>query len=120
MDEHGIPPQPVIKDFSNDFNMVPPISLGLIPGLILSAMDPLAVPVGKEMFVYSMIEAIMTTELEEKLRAKGQTENIHTLTDNIGQSLQDYTHEFIELGPDETFKENIKLKVTELFPNYKD
>lgn len=69
---------------------------------------------------YSMIEAVITTELTEKLRAKGQTENIHTLTDQIRQFLQNYIHEFIELAPSKTFKENLRHKVAAVFPGYRD
>ena len=69
---------------------------------------------------FSMIEAVITTEVEEKPRAKGQTENIHSLTDKIRQIRQNYIHEFIELGPNETFRENLRQKVAELLPGFQD
>jgi hypothetical protein len=65
---------------------------------------------------YRVVEAIIATEVEEKLRAKGQADSIPSLAAKIQQLLQAYIHEFIELGPDETFRENLRHRVEELFP----
>ena len=63
-----------------------------------------------------IIEAIIATELEEQLRAKGHTINIQTLGAKVQHLLQGYIHEFIELAPDETCKENLRHLAEELSP----
>lgn len=60
---------------------------------------------------YRMIEAFITSEVEEKLRAKGLQNNSHDLTHKVEQTIQDYISEFLELAPSETFKKNLHQKV---------
>ena len=60
---------------------------------------------------YRMIEAIITSELEEKQRAKGMHNSIETLSNEVGKILQDYITEFLGLAPSEAFKKNLQQKV---------
>jgi hypothetical protein len=65
---------------------------------------------------FSVVEAIISTELEEKQRAKGQPHSIQALSVKVQQLLQEYIREFVELAPDETFRENLRRRAEELFP----
>ncbi len=67
-----------------------------------------------------VVEAIISSEVEEKLRAKGQKDSHPVLAAKIQQLLQSYIHEFVELGPDETFRENLRRTAAELFPDQQD
>ena len=67
-----------------------------------------------------IIEAIISAELDEKQRAKGQPENMHTLAAKVRQLLQSYIHEFVELAPNKTFKEDLRHRADELFPGHLD
>ena len=58
-----------------------------------------------------MIEAVISSELEEKLRAKGLQNSTHDLTDKIEQTMQDYIAEFLGLAPSEVFKKKLQQKV---------
>jgi len=57
---------------------------------------------------YTVVEAIITTELEEKQRASGLPESRATLAAKARQLLQDYMNEFIELAPDDTFRNDLQ------------
>lgn len=57
---------------------------------------------------FKMVEAIITTELEEKQRARGLPESMATLAAKVRQLLQDYMDEFMELAPDETFRNDLQ------------
>ena len=59
---------------------------------------------------YKMIEAIVSSELEEKLRAKGLHNSTSDLALKIEQTMQDYFGEFIELAPSETFRNILQQK----------
>ena len=61
-----------------------------------------------------VIEAIITTELEEKQRAKGQPESMQTLTAKVNQLIQHYHNEFIQLAPNETFKNTLQRLVNDV------
>ena len=63
---------------------------------------------------YRMIEAIVSSELEEKLRAKGLPNSTSDLALKIEQTMQDYIGEFIELAPSETFRNILQQKVDEV------
>lgn len=63
-----------------------------------------------------MIEAIISSELEEKQKAKGGHENMHVISNKVQQLINDYGHEFIELAPTETFKKNLRHKLEKLIP----
>jgi hypothetical protein len=65
---------------------------------------------------YRMIEAIISSELEEKLRAKGKLNSLKTLTLRVQQLLTTYIDEFIELAPNETFKNTLRNTATEYLP----
>ena len=60
---------------------------------------------------YRMIEAFISTELEEKLRARGLQNSGNDLTHMAKQTLQDYIAEFLGLAPSETFKKILQQKV---------
>ena len=60
---------------------------------------------------YRMIEAIITSELEEQLRAKGLYNSINSLTHEVEQIIQDYIAKFLGLAPSETFKKDLQQKV---------
>ena len=60
---------------------------------------------------YRMIEAFISTELEEKLRARGLQNSSNDLTHMAEQTLQDYIAEFLGLAPSETFKKILQQKV---------
>lgn len=59
---------------------------------------------------YRMIEAFISSELEEKQRARG-LQNSTDLTHMAEQTLQDYIAEFLGLAPSETFKKILQQKV---------
>ncbi len=60
---------------------------------------------------YKMIEAIISSELEEQLRARGLQSSINELAQKVEQTMQDYIVEFIELAPSEKFKKNLQQKL---------
>ena len=60
---------------------------------------------------YRMIEAFISTELEEKLRARGLQNSGNDLTHMAEQTLQDYIAKFLGLAPSETFKKILQQKV---------
>ena len=64
---------------------------------------------------FNVIEAIISSELEEKQGTKGQPDSIKALTAKVQQLLQAYIHEFIELAPDETFKKDLRHISEQLF-----
>ena len=59
---------------------------------------------------YRMIEAFISSELEEKQRARG-LHNSSDLTHMAEQTLQDYIAEFLGLAPSEAFKKILQQKV---------
>jgi hypothetical protein len=63
---------------------------------------------------YRMIEAIISSELEEEFRAKGLHNSTNDLALKIEQTMQDYIGEFIELAPSETFRNILQQKVDEV------
>jgi predicted transcriptional regulator len=65
---------------------------------------------------YKVVEAIISTELEEKMRAKGLHENMESLTAKVQQLLQEYLDEFIELTNDRTFKNKLQQLVRDINP----
>ena len=69
---------------------------------------------------FRVVEAIISSEVEEKLRAKGQKDSLPVLAAKIQQILQSYIHEFVELGPSESFRENLKRTAAELFTDQQD
>jgi hypothetical protein len=66
---------------------------------------------------FSVAAAIISAELEEKQKAKGQPDSIPALAAKVHLLLQTYIHEFIELAPDETFKTNLRHWAEEIFPD---
>ena len=69
---------------------------------------------------FRVVEAIISSEVEEKLRAKGQKDSLPVLAAKIQQILQSYIHEFVELGQSESFRENLKRTAAELLPDQQD
>ncbi len=56
----------------------------------------------------TIIEAIISTELEEKQRAKGHHETVEVITEKTNHLLQKYIQEFIELAPDDKSQKKLK------------
>ena len=59
---------------------------------------------------YRMIETVILSELEEKMRAKGLQSSTHDLTDKVEQTMQDYIAELLGLAPSEVFKKNFNKR----------
>ena len=62
-----------------------------------------------------VVEAVISSELEEQQKARGQPESIHSLGIKTREHIQAYLQEFIDLGPNEAFKEKLRHLVDELF-----
>ena len=60
---------------------------------------------------YRIVEAIISSELEEQLRAKGLQISINELAQKVEQTMQDCIGEFIELAPSEKFKKSLQQKL---------
>jgi hypothetical protein len=60
---------------------------------------------------YRIIEAIISSELEEKQRAKGLQTSSNDLNHKAEQVMQDYITEFFRLAPSETFTKVLQQKV---------
>lgn len=69
---------------------------------------------------FRIVEAIISSEFEEKLRAKGEADSLPTLSAKIQQLLRAYLDEFIELGTDETFRAKLRHLTGELIPDPAD
>lgn len=69
---------------------------------------------------YCIVEAIITTEIEEKFNARGQAISLPTLAADVELLLQSYVVEFIELAPNKTFRENLKRLAESFFPNHQE
>ncbi len=67
---------------------------------------------------YRMIEAIILSELEEKMMAKGLQSSTHDLTDKVEQTIQDYIAELLGLAPSKAFKKILQQKVSEVMSLY--
>lgn len=65
---------------------------------------------------FKIVEAIITSELEEKQKVKGHTETIPSLTVKVDQLLQQYLNEFIELASNRTFKNKLQQLVRDINP----
>ncbi|MGW8287061.1 MAG: hypothetical protein ACWGOD_02385, partial [Desulfobulbales bacterium] len=65
---------------------------------------------------FKIVEAIITSELEEKQKVKGHTETLPSLTVKVDQLLQQYLNEFIELASDRTFKNKLQQLVRDINP----
>jgi hypothetical protein len=60
---------------------------------------------------YRIIEAIISSELEEKQRAKGLQTSSNDLNHKAEQVMQDYITEFLRLAPSEAFTKVLQQKV---------
>lgn len=69
---------------------------------------------------FHVVEAIISSELEEKLRAKGQSTTMEAIHGKAGQILQEYLDEFIQLAPDKRFAEKLKQKINNLIANQQE
>ena len=65
---------------------------------------------------FKIIEAVISSELEEKQKAKGRHESFSTLSDKARQLTQEYIHEFIELASTDTVKEKLMYKSKQFLP----
>ena len=59
---------------------------------------------------FMLVEAVISSELEEKQKAKGQHENFSALSGKVKQLVQEYIREFVELPPSETLKKKLQHK----------
>jgi hypothetical protein len=59
---------------------------------------------------FSIVEAIISTEIAEKQRATAQPDSIQTVAAKAQQLVQTYLCEFIKLAPTETFRNTLKKK----------
>jgi len=59
---------------------------------------------------FNVVAAIISAELEEKQRAKGQPFSLEALAAGVQQLIEAYIREFIELGPDQTFRTALEEK----------
>ena len=66
---------------------------------------------------FEIVRAIISSELEEKQRAKGQRENMQSLTAKVHQLLQEYILEFIALAPDDIFQNKLH-KLTQVMVSF--
>jgi hypothetical protein len=66
---------------------------------------------------YRMIEAIISTELEEKIRAKGLQCTTNEITHKVEQTMHDHIAELLVLSPSETFKKKLLQKLQAIGDN---
>ena len=59
---------------------------------------------------FNVIEAVITTELEEKQKAKGVPENFDALSVKAKELLQEYITAFVELAPTESMRFQLEQK----------
>jgi len=69
---------------------------------------------------FSMVEAIIAAELEEKQRAKGEPAGPRVIAPMVQELLQAHIREFIELAPSVSFKGDLRFRVKEVFPSFRD
>jgi len=60
---------------------------------------------------YRIIEAILSSELEEKQRARGLQTSSNDLNHKAEQVMQDYVTDFLRLAPSEAFTKVLQQKV---------
>ena len=65
---------------------------------------------------FKVVEAIITSELEERQKAKGQPESMQTLVIKVAGLLQEFLNEFVELAPDKTFRNTLQQLVDDINP----
>jgi len=65
---------------------------------------------------YRIVEAIISAELEKKQKATGQPYSLKELRAKVKLSRMTYIREFVELGPDETFNNELQKMARELVP----
>ena len=65
---------------------------------------------------YRMLEAVITSELEEKQRVRGLHDSIEILSDKVNQHMQDNIIEFLDLAPSETFRKVLQRKLQAVTP----
>lgn len=59
---------------------------------------------------FNVIEAVITTELEEKQKAKGVPENFDALSVKAKELIQEYITAFVELAPTESMRFQLEQK----------
>jgi len=65
---------------------------------------------------YRMVEAVITSELEEKQRARGLHDSIEILADKVNQLMRDNITEFLDLAPSQTFRKILQQKLQAFTP----
>lgn len=65
---------------------------------------------------FRVIEAIVSAELEERLKAKGQQASIPELASLVKQRIQEYILDFIKLAPDEACRATLQQLVLAIAP----
>jgi hypothetical protein len=66
---------------------------------------------------FHVIEAIISTELEEKLRAKGKGASIKEITDKVQALRQEYLQELVDLAPEPVFTGELQRLILTLADN---
>ncbi|MBE9520373.1 MAG: hypothetical protein IME97_04520 [Proteobacteria bacterium] len=66
---------------------------------------------------FMLVEGIIVTELDEKLRAKG-LQNSTDHTHKVEQTMQDFIAEFLGLAPSAAFKKILQQKLSEVVNLY--
>jgi hypothetical protein len=60
---------------------------------------------------YLTIKAVMTSELEEKKRARGLHQSTDSFSEEIDQPIEDNINEFLDLAPSETFRKLLQQRL---------
>jgi hypothetical protein len=59
---------------------------------------------------FRVVEAVITSELEEKQKTKGFPEDLYSLAGKTNQLIHEYIREFLGLAPTETLREKLEHK----------
>jgi len=65
---------------------------------------------------YRIVEAIISSELDKKQKAAGLPYSLKDLRAKVKQIRMTYIREFVEVGPDETFNNELQKMARELVP----
>jgi len=70
----------------------------------------------EDMENFRVVEAVISSELEEKQKAKGLPENFYSLSAKVKQLLQEYILEFVELAPTKTLRKKLESLASPFVP----
>ena len=63
---------------------------------------------------FRVVEAVITTEIEERHKAKGIPENSYSLSLKVKELMQEYISEFVGLAPTESMRQQLERKSSQL------